>query len=97
MKKPLFEASADPRDWVAAFRVWEREAASVSGMLITEGCVGLEERWVRVLNATAYLDGPLCPCRFRARRGTRTARGRGRDGIAPKVGAMLEAWLASET
>ena len=59
VRKPVFEAYADPRDWVAAFRRWEREAAWTSGMLITEGCVGLEERWIRVLNATAYLDGPL--------------------------------------
>ena len=57
MRKPVFEAYADPRDWVAAFRRWERHAAWVSGILITEGCVGLEERWIWVLNATAYLDG----------------------------------------
>jgi len=61
VKRPVFEAYADPRDWVAAFRVWEREAAWQSIIDTFTGVTGLEPKFCAVLNADASERGEPFP------------------------------------
>ena len=64
MKKPVFEAYDDPRDWVTAFRVWERHAARRSIIDTFSGVTGLEPKFCAVLNADASEKGEPFPFRM---------------------------------